>query len=425
MSKLYHSYRRGRVMASRYGDDGICLDSTLAWPAIRTKYLLDWYAPWLTASLMDTVLGKKIISDAARCEPEGLSQKEKVARAGKKIKEDWHMTGCPSLSLSNPNGQENWFPAVYEGRITPAHAFDAFIGPNQVRLADGSEIEVDAVIFCTGYSHQWDIIPELEMDGACGLPLQTAKEITSKSGADGEDGDAAKPPHLPRLFKLIFPPKHASSLAFLNYQAPQENAWCVSELSSMVIAQIWAAESTNNGKTPAATDPTYRKPASLPSVAEMETEVDGYHAWWRKLWEQDHSALQGFVPGHTFYRFLHEKAGTGLYDHLDHLLTTRGFGLWWNDRELHTWLSKGPMNAHSWRLFETNPKGIPGCGRKSWSGARKAVQDAVSNSSLISGTLDGESMLTFWLQYESLLKYREDMKDEKLRKKEMAWNNDS
>lgn len=357
-------------MASRYDDQGICIDSTLSWPAMRTKYLLNWYAPWLTTPLVDDVLAKKMVSDAARCEPESLPQKERLVRARRKVQEDWHMTGCPSLSLSNPNGQENWFPAVYEGRITPARAFEAFTGPEQVRLVDGSEIEVDVVIFCTGYRHRWDIMPELEMDGACDLPLQTAKDAADTT-------DPSQPPHLPRLFRLLFPPKHASSIAFLSHLAPQENAWCVAELASMAIAQIWAAESAKD--TPGEALPSdYRKPALLPSVEEMEAEVDGYHKWWRGLWDKDRSALEGYVPGHTWYRFLHEMAGTGVLDHLDHFFTTRGFQLWWKDRRLHTWLSWGPMNAHAWRLFPTNPRGVPGCGRKSWSGARKAVEDAVS-----------------------------------------------
>lgn len=366
-------------MLSRYGDDGVCIDSTMTWPSIRTKYLAEWYAPWLSAPLVDGFLTNKMVSNAARCEPAELSQKERLERAEKKVKEDWGLTGCPSLLLSNPNGQENWFPAVYEGRITPARAFEAFIGPDRVRLVDGSELEVDAVIFCTGYEHQWDIIPELEMGGACGLPLRTAKETADKSGLADKDADKSKPPYLPRLFHLIFPPKHASSMALLNFTAPQESAWCIRELSSMAVAQVWAGEYAKDHDPTPNPDAGYRKPASLPSVAEMEADVDSYHAWWRGLWDKDHSALQGFFPGHTLYRFLHETAGTGVYENLDHLFTTRGFGLWWNDRELHTWLSKGPMNSHSWRLFETNPKGIPGCGRKTWPDARKTIKDTVSH----------------------------------------------
>lgn len=382
-------------MTSRYLDDGVCFDSTLTWSGSRTKHLLDYHVPWLTTPIVDNFVMNKMISDAARSEPDepGVTQKEKIKRAEKKVKEDWHLTPPLSMSLANPNGQENWFPAVYEGRITPVRAFKGFSGPNLVKLADDSEVEVDAVIFCTGYSHQFDIIPELEMDGACGLPLKTAGETAAetieKPGAvDKEVVDASKPPHLPRLFHLIFPPKYASSVAFMNFMAPQENAWCVSELSSMAVAQIWAAEEAKNQKQTQPPPAGYRTPALLPTIAEMNAQVDSYHTWWRQLWTTDHSALQGFVQGHTFYRYLHEKAGTGMYDHVDHMFSTRGLKLWWSDRELHAWLSKGPMNAYSWRLFDTNPQGIPGCGRKTWPEARKAVKDAVSScfGALILGT---------------------------------------
>lgn len=335
--------------------------------------------PWLSVPVVDSVAANKMISDAARMAPDepGVSQKEKLKRAEKKIKEDWRLAPAISMSLMNPDGQENWFPAVYDGRISPVHGFKAFTGPNQVQLDDGTEMEVDAVIFCTGYNRHFDIMPELEMDGAYGLPPKTAaeaaSEISEKTGTD-----PSKPPHLPRLFHLIFPPKYASSVAFLNFMQPQENAWGVSELSSMAIAQCWAAEEAKNQKQSQQPPAGYRKPALLPSVAEMNAEVDAYHTWWRQKWDTEHSVLPGFVRGHTFYRFLHESAGTGLYNNLDHMFSTRGFKLMFSDKQLHTWLSKGPANAYSWRLFETNPQGLPGCGRKTWPDARKAVKDCVS-----------------------------------------------
>lgn len=383
-TKLYHAYRRGRVMTSRYADDGVCVDSTASWSAIRTKYLLEWYYPRLASYLVDGFLGRKMVSDAARCEEPSvdLPRGERLARARAKIEGEWGLVGCPSLSLSNPNGQENWFPAVYEGRITPVPAaFESFTGPDRVRLVDGSEIQVDAVIFCTGYRHQWNIMPDLEMDGACDLPLRTAKDDSPQSGPPIEDtsvDENPQPPHLPRLHRLIFPPKYASSAALLNYMAPQESAWCIRELSSMAIAQLWAAEVAQDNVESTPARPSNKAPVRLPPVAEMEAEVDGYHAWWRGLYARDRSALEGYVPGHTLYRYLHEAAGTGMYERLDHMLSVRGWGLWWTDRELHTWLAWGPMNAHAWRLFETNPEGVPGCGRRAWPGARAAIKDTVS-----------------------------------------------
>lgn len=37
-------------------------------------------------------------------------------------------------------------------------------------------------------------------------------------------------------------------------------------------------------------------------------------------------------------------------------------------------MSKGPNTNVAFRVFETNPLGIPGCGRSTWTGARDALR---------------------------------------------------
>jgi dimethylaniline monooxygenase (N-oxide forming) len=285
----------------------------------------------------------------------------------------------------HPAVQEGFFPALHRGDITPVHGFKDFAGDSEAVLDDGKVLEVDAVIFCTGYDLDFSIIPELEMDGAAGLPLRIAEEISKQHPMVGIDSSAAArgeqtQPHLPRLYQMIFPPRWASSVAILSWMAPQENVWCVSELASMAVAQIWAADTAAVSVTTSKLRPESKNhaPAGLPPFQEMNAHVDAYHKWWRTQWQSEHSMRPGYVQGYSFYRFLHESAGTGLYENLDHIFTGRGWGLWWYDHDLWTWLSKGPLNSYSWRLFDTNPKGIPGCGRKAWAGARQAMKDAVS-----------------------------------------------
>jgi dimethylaniline monooxygenase (N-oxide forming) len=250
--------------------------------------------------------------------------------------------------------------------------FKAFTGARTVLLNDGSSVDVDAVIFCTGYALDFGILPELEMDGACGLPLVTAGEIGSATQTGSR-----REPHIPRLYHMVFPPKRASSIAVLSWMSALETAWTLCDLVSMAVAQIWAAETARELGLSQPAD-SYRKPAILPSKAEMDAEVDSYHVWWRKQWRKEPSMHPGYVRSHTFLRFLHEMAGTAMYDNVDHALTFRRWRLLWKDRQLYTWLVKGPANSYSWRIFDTNPLGIPGCGRRSWPDARKAVEDAVS-----------------------------------------------
>ncbi|KAI0907766.1 FAD/NAD(P)-binding domain-containing protein [Ustulina deusta] len=378
-SKVYQSYRRGRIMVSRYHDDGIPLDAQFSWPALRLKYLIDHLAPWLIGPLGDKFMVNKMISDAARSEPAdaSISEKEKWKRAEKRVRDDWRLVPCPSMAHVHPAVQEDFIPALRQGDITPVHGFKDFTGDSEVLLDDGVVLDVDVVIFCTGYDLDFKIMPELEMDGALGLPLRTAEELSRDDAGEEVRGEKQQP-HLPRLYQMIFPPRYASSVAILSWMAPQENVWCVSELASMAVAQIWAAETVTDSRATSKQRQVknYRSPALLPSLEEMNVQVDAYHTWWRTQWQTEHSLRPGYVQGYPFYRFLHDSAGTGLYDNLDHVLTTRGWSLWWYDRELWTWLSKGPMNSYSWRLFDTNPKGVPGCGRTSWSGARQATKNA-------------------------------------------------
>lgn len=367
---------------SRCAEDGVPLDARFTWPSLRLKYFLDYTVPWLMRPLLDKLMRSNMISIAARSEPlqPSVSPAELRRRAERRLRDDWHLLPCASMAHTHPVVQEEFLPALRRGDVIPLQGFRDFVGEKHVLLTDGTVVEVDAVVFCTGYALDIRIMPELEMDGACGIPLQSAREASREKAMDGsESGDGSRSrgePTIPRLFQMIFPPRWASSVAFVSWMAPQECVWCVSELASVAVAQIWAAEAANSYR-PQVRPEGYRPPALLPSLDKMNRQVDAYHAWFRKEWEKDHSIRQGYVRAYSFYQFLHDAAGTGLYDNLDHVFTGCGWRLWWNDRDLWTWLAKGPMNSHSWRLFETNPDGIPGCGRKAWPKARQTMKEAV------------------------------------------------
>lgn len=321
---------------------------------------------------------KRMISYAARSEPvqAGDTRATILQQTENRMREDWRLLPCASTAHNHPAVQEDYIPALRSGAITPLQGFKAFVGEKTVLLTDDSTVEVDAVVFCTGYRMDFSIMPELDMDGASGLPLCLAGDNSSANRERQE-------PQLPRLYQMIFPPRRASSIAFISWIAPQESVWCVSELAAIAIAQIWAADvakdqgleklkpNTNNSN----------QPALLPPESEMNIQIDAYHKWFRVAWQKERSVRSGYVhQAHSFYRFLHEAAGTGLYDNLDHALSGRGWWLWWTDHELWTWLAKGPMNSYSWRLFDTNPEKTPGCGRKVYPGARQAIKRAVSTT---------------------------------------------
>jgi dimethylaniline monooxygenase (N-oxide forming) len=382
-SKLYQSYGRGRVMVSRsrVPDDGVPFDTQFTWPKLRLKYFLDHKAPWLMRSLTDKFMISNMIGLAARSEPTvpGTSRRKSRKLAERRMRDDWHLLPCASMAHVHPVTQEDFIPALRRQDIVPVQRFQDFVGEKQVLLADNTVIEVDAVIFCTGYTLDFSVMPELEMNGACGIPLQSVDKMSGLETMNNRESTGTdhkrRKPDIPRLFQMIFPPRWASSIAFLSWMAPQESVWCISELASIAVAQIWSAETNfSNVET---RDDNHRKPALLPPLEAMDAQVDSYHTWFRKEWENDHSIRQGYVRAYPFYRFLHDAAGTGMYDNFNHILTGYGWKVWWKDHSLWTWLAKGPLSSYAWRLFDTNPKGIPGCGRKAWPEAKMALKEAV------------------------------------------------
>ncbi|ESU14164.1 hypothetical protein FGSG_07846 [Fusarium graminearum PH-1] len=321
VSKTYLAYRRGRFVVSRYENSGVPTDSQIPWPVLRLKYLMDYYLPTLSKWATDKFMTNKMINDSAKHEPDDgkISERQRLGIAEKRIRGEWRLVPCPSMAHRNPAAQEDIFPAFHNKDIIPMQGFVDFAGEDTVLLADGTTVEVDVVIFATGYRHDFSIMPELEMNGAAGMGLQIAKTTEKEQTPE----DKEQEPSLPRLYQMVFPPKRATSIAFLSWLAPQEAVWCVSELASMAVAQAWVADfalkQNHNLPTP------YQPSSILPTEKEMEADVDLYHTWWRKEWKTDHSMMEGY----------------------------------------------------SWRLFDTNPDDIPGCGRKAWAGARTAVQETI------------------------------------------------
>ncbi|KAI1744647.1 FAD/NAD(P)-binding domain-containing protein [Xylaria scruposa] len=385
-SHVYQSYRRGRIIISRYDDDGVPTDVE-PWPKTQLKYLLRHKLPSLAMRLEKRLMVRTMVSDAARYQvgEAGDSERRRRTRAEELIRGEWGLLPCP-VDFVHPAVQDDFVSALYSNRITPVRGFKAFVGADKVLLDDDSTIQVDAVVFCTGYSLDFGIMPELET-GGCGLPLKTGTDkhkTKSKLGqAMSEASVTREEPTLPRLYQMLFPPRWASSVAVLSWMSALETAWCVCELASLAVSQVWAADVASRlpvGHIPPKSllnkiGQSRRKPARLPTEAEMNAAVDKYHAWWRQGWAKESSAHPGLIQPYSFYRFLHEMAGTGMYDHSGHSLNPRNWVLWWKDRQLHKYLMKGPASSHAYRVFETNPAGIPGCGRRAWPGARQAMQD--------------------------------------------------
>lgn len=76
----------------------------------------------------------------------------------------------------------------------------------------------------------------------------------------------------------------------------------------------------------------------------------------------------GFTHELNYDRWLNDAAGTELYDRLG--WGWQGWKLWWNDHSLFKMLMDGVDTPFAMRLFVTQR------GRKSWPGARQAIEKA-------------------------------------------------
>lgn len=340
------------------------MDFGFSWSIFQGKNFMDWKLPSFTSWAVDGFMTSLSIATAARGEPEGSSPAEKKKIAERRLREEWKLHPAPSMRQVNPVASESLYDSLRGGNVSLVSGFKGFKGDKVVLFDDGTELEVDVVIFCTGYKANWDFFPDLPMNGSCGVPLTTAGKIVS-----------SKVPNLPRLYRNIFPTQWATSLAFTSYNHPQDNNPATQELISMALAQIWAADAASKLPDHKPAPPGYRAPARLPPIDEMERAIDEWQTWWRSNWKIAPGMLESLVPHYPWYYFLHDAAGTGMFEYLGHSFAlSKGWGLWWQDRDLYKWMTKAPSTNIGFRIFETNPLGIPGCGRSTWDGAREALR---------------------------------------------------
>ena len=308
--KVYIAHRRGTKIISRTGVDGLPTD--MVSPTLQA--ILWWteeYLPFLFGKICDSVLDGNFKAKW------GENKKEWGFAQSPSIGDGFHIIVC----------NDEIIPLVKEGRFTSTRGIKRIVGPKTVEMDDGMVIEdVDAIIACIGYTDD----------------LGMLSEALTYVDAPGE----AAP--LPNLYMGIFPPEHADSLAIISnvhLNGPQIPG---RELSALAAAQIWAGNS------------------SLPSRAEMDAWVRKHQDWLRKRIARAYGHHRGQVSSLPWFRFVHDAAGTGLYDNIG--WSWKAWKLWWSDRELYEALAHGVTTAHGNRLFATGKRAV-------WKDARQAILD--------------------------------------------------
>lgn len=310
--KVYMSHRRGTKIFGRTTVDGLPADIMLTPTIGAIMWWIEGHFPSLFGKLTDSVMDSNFKDNWGENKPEwGFVQSPSIG-------DGIHIVVC----------NDELIPLVKEGKVTSTQGIKRIIGPKAVEMDDGLVIDdVDAIITCIGYTDD----------------MKMLSEALTFVDAPGE----AAP--LPNLYMGIFPPEHADSVAIISnvhLNGPQIPG---RELAAMAVGQIWAGNS------------------SLPSNSAMVAWVDEHQTWLKKRIAQAHGLHRGEVPSNQWMYFIHDAAGTGLYDNIG--WTWKAWKLWWSDREFYNALAHGPATAYGHRVFETGKRPV-------WNKARQAVLDA-------------------------------------------------
>ena len=242
-----------------------------------------------------------------------------------KLDPTWGLSSPPSLALVPRALSESVLPFLRDGSLASLPGIKHFTGPKSIEFTDGTILQdIDAVICATGYQADFTMVPLLE-----------------KSRPENYGG-----PDIVRLWMNLFPPKHADSIVMLCYSAlGKNNGFSFSDVTSMAVSNIW------------------RHTHPIPSISEMESQVDSHQAWVASRWRLDDKIDVSMVKQWEYQAFLHDAAGTGM-ENLG--WGWKGWKFFVKDPKMSWLMNNGVETAHAFRYFETGK-------RRAWPGAREAI----------------------------------------------------
>ncbi|KAJ4349541.1 uncharacterized protein N0V89_008157 [Didymosphaeria variabile] len=313
--KIYFSHRRGaKILRPCDPKTGVPSDVMLTTSLVPITWMLQKHCPAVYGWMMDSAVAQNFKDSWGENKPE------------------WGLVDSPGMG----DGQhvvvcsQDLVPNIQNGSILSVPGIKALAGPNTVEFDNGQVAEgIDAIILCIGYADDMDILKEA-------IEFTPAQSDT---------------PALPGLYMNIFPPKYADSFAHLSLThlfGPQIPGRV---LAALALPQIWA------GRSP------------LPPLSIMSTWITTHQTWLTQRIAKAGPNGNGYQEVHNgdWSYFLHEAAGTGLYEYVG--WGWRAWGLWWRDRELYRAISNLPICTYSYRVFDMGK-------RRPWEGARQALIEA-------------------------------------------------
>lgn len=310
-SEIYMSHRHGTVIVPRLMKDGTSLDHGASYRTFALTHALDAYLPNQARKFLDGFVAKIMTREF----------------------------GSLDLAHQNPIVTDTFIPALRAGTIISHAAPVRIIDEQTIELQDGTTVQADAIICCTGYSLDLSMLGPYD-------PTATR----TRSGVSQTQTQTSL--DTPALYQNIFSLEYPDSLAFIGIAITFNPAFVIADLSSMALAQLWSG-----------------KPSSpnLPPMSEMQRWYDAHLSWVAGVRRKSMhgKCVKLMVRNGPWLAWVDEVAGTNVERYLSYL-SLEAWKFWWKDREFCGLLSGRILSPHIYRVFG-------GGRRKRWDGARDAI----------------------------------------------------
>ncbi|KIX01095.1 uncharacterized protein Z518_10161 [Rhinocladiella mackenziei CBS 650.93] len=329
--KIFLSHRHGAYILPRSQLNGQPFDHGITYRKTMMSLAMQRYAPRLFEIMSNKML-------------------QNLQNASFKLKPEWAINPAPSLVHNVPTVTDTLIPALEKDEIESVEMAKEITGNGTVELADGKVVEVDTIIWCTGYHVDYSVVGEFD-------PILDTRHTDVSDGAfervPPPTTPAAQPkkfdPPVPRLYQNLLSLTHPDSLAFLGTAAIPSAAFQIYDLATMAIAQLWKPDPSS---------------PSLPSRPEMITWVRDHLAWANAILARG-SFNTRMVRAPDWNDWLNETSGSRVNEYLGYGL--QGWAFWLQDRKFCNLLMDGIYSPHVYRLFDSYGR------RKAWAGAREAI----------------------------------------------------
>ena len=258
---------------------------------------------------------------------------KKVQDSNFSLRPEWKLWPARSFLESVPIVSDDIVRCLEEGSVTSVVGVKEVTGPNTVELTDGTELEVDTIIYCTGYRTDYSLLDE---------SVDPCRETVGWASSPG-----VKDYPLPKLYQNVFSLDHPDSLAVMGCVIFSAPAFQIYDLAAMAIAQVWSGKSR------------------LPPAEEMRAAADQHVGIVRWIAAERGVLSPGFVNGREWTAWANEMAGTGVHRYLG--WGWEGIRFWLTNWRLCGMLMGGVYSPHAFRVFETGK-------RRRWEGAVEEIE---------------------------------------------------